>query len=153
MGNVILFTNPLIAIGTGTASADREISNRATKVTWTEEFEDHDVTTFGSSNRVRALGLADSNLDVDLMQSYSTADGGENIDDLLTTLRDLSATGKKFMVRFRPVNAARSASNPEYTMLCIQTKRNVVDGEVSTPLTQSISFLSAGDLTRVATSS
>ena len=148
MGDVQIFTNALIAVGTGTASADRNLSGRARNITWAEEFEEHDVTTFGSTNRVRALGLGESNLDIELMQSYNTVDAEENIDGLLNTLRDLSATGKKFLVRFRPVNANRSGSNPEYSMLAILSKRNIVDGEVATPLMNPITLLSAGDITR-----
>src|SRR3990167_11234847 len=148
MGDTVIFSNALIAVGTGTASADRVLSGRARNITWTEEFEDHDVTVFGSTNRVRAVGLGESDLDIELMQSYASADSEENIDSLLNTLRDLSATGKKFLVRFRPVNAARNATNPEYSMLAIMTKRNIVDGEVAAPLMNPITLLSAGDITR-----
>lgn len=148
MGDVVIFTNALIAVGTGTASADRNLSGRARSLSWSEEFEDHDVTTFGSTNRVHALGLADANLDIELMQSYASADGEENIDKLVDTLRDISATGKKFLVRWRAVNASRGATNPEYSMLAIMAKRTIVDGEVATPLMNTISLMSAGDITR-----
>jgi hypothetical protein len=148
MGDVVIFTNALIAVGTGTASADRVISGRCRSLSWNEEFEDHDVTTFGSTNRVHALGLGDASIDIELMQSYSSADGEENIDVLVGTLRDLSASGRKFLFRFRPVNSSRGATNPEYSMLAIQANRTIVDGEVATPLVNTLSFMSAGDITR-----
>lgn len=152
MGNAIIFTNPMIMVGTGSASADRDISDRTRKITWTEEFEDHDVTCFGSSTRAHALGMADCKLDLEVMQSYGTADGGENIDNLLSTLRDISATGKKFLVKFRPSNACATGTNPQYTMLAIMSKRNIVDGEVGAALTNPISLMSAGDMTRATSS-
>lgn len=148
MGDVVIFTNALIAIGTGTASADRNISARCRSLSWNEEFEDHDVTTFGSSNRVHALGLGEASMDIELMQSYSSADNEENVDYLVSTLRDISASGRKFLVRFRPVNSSRGATNPEYSMLAIMAKRTIADGEVATPLMNTISIMSAGDVTR-----
>ena len=148
MGDVIIWTNPLIAIGTGTASADRNISDRTRSVKWGEEFDDHDVTCFGSTVRVHALGLGDASLDIELMQSYNSGDGGENVDALINTLRDISATGRKFLVKFRPVNSSRGATNPEYSMLAIMAKRTIVDGEVASPLQNNSTLMSAGDITR-----
>lgn len=149
----IILTNALVAVGTGSASADRDISNRLLSVSWSEKFDEHDVTTMGSTNRVRALGLGESSIDLEVMQSYSTADVGENVDSILQTLRDLSATGKKFLVRFRPVAGARNGSNPEYSMLCVMSGRNVVDGKIGDPQKNKLTFLSAGDVLRVTTSS
>lgn len=153
MPQVIVLTNALLAIGTGSASADRDISNRVKKITWNEEFEEHDVTTMGSTTRQRAIGLGESSIDFDTMMSYTTTDGGENIDQLAQDLIDLSATGKRFLVRLRKTNANRSATNPEYSMLCVMAKRTIFDGEVGDVLMNSLSFLSADTMTRVAASS
>lgn len=153
MGNAIILTNAMIAIGTGTASADRDISNRTTKVSWTEEFDEHDVTVMGSTTRVRAIGLGEASIDVEVLQSYTTTDGGENIDTIIDTLRDVSATGGKFLVRVRKANSGRSATNPEYSMPCVMSKRTIFDGEVGDVLMNPITFLSAGDIARVTTSS
>jgi hypothetical protein len=153
MGNAIILTNALIAIGTGTASADRDISNRTRTIAWNEEFDEHDVTVMGSTTRVRAIGLGESNIDVEVLQSYTTTDGGENIDQLMETLRDVSATGGKFLVRVRKTNAGRTTTNPEYSMLAVMSKRTIFDGEVGDVLMNPITFLSAGDIARVTTSS
>ena len=147
-GDATVFTNPLIAIGTGTASADRNLSNRARSLSWTEEFEDHDITTFGDTRRAHAVGLGDSTLDLEFLQSYATADGGENVDLLFNTILDLSASGKAVLFRFRPINAARNATNPEYSMLVRMTGRTIADGEIGAVLTNPISLLAAGDITR-----
>ncbi len=153
MGNAIILTNALIAVGTGTASADRDISNRTRTISWAEEFDEHDVTTMGSTTRVRAIGLGEASIDVEVMQSYTTTDDGENIDSLVDTLRDLSATGQKFLVRVRKTNAGRSTTNPEYSMLAVMSKRSIFDGEIGDVLMNPITFLSAGDVSRVVTSS
>jgi len=153
MGQAIVLTNALIAVGTGTASADRDLSNRVKSIKWNEEFEEHDVTTFGATVRARAIGLGASSIDVELLQSYTTSDGGENVDDLVNTWRDLSASGKQFLIRVRKANAAKSATNPEYSMPVVMAKRNIFDGEVGDVLMNSLSFLSAGDVIRSTTSS
>lgn len=148
MPNVTIVTNSLFAVGTGTSSADRDLSNRLTKLTWTEQFDDHDVTTMGSTVRVRAIGLGEAEVTAEVMQSYSTADAGENIDNIVNELRTLSQSGSKFLLRMRPVNAARGASNPEYSMLAVMAERTIFDGQVGDPLKNPLTFLSAGDITR-----
>jgi hypothetical protein len=153
MPNAKILTNALIAVGTGTASADRDISNRCKKITWSEEFDEHDVTVMGSTTRINAIGLGKANIEVELMQSYTTSDGGENIDSLTDTFRDLSATGGKFLVRVRQNNSARLPTNPEYSMLCVMSKRTIFDGQIGDVLINPLTFLSAGDVTRVVTSS
>lgn len=153
MGNAIILTNALIAVGTGSASADRDLSNRCKKIKWGEEFDEHDVTVMGSTTRINAIGLSKASIDAELMQSYTTTDGGENIDALVDTLRDLSATGGKFLVRIRKANAGRSTTNPEYSMLAVMSKRTIFDGNVGDVLMNPLTFLSAGDISRVVTSS
>lgn len=153
MPQAIILTNAGIWIGTGSASADRDLSNRCRSIKWTDEADEHDVTVMGSTTRVRAIGLSESNIDIEVMQSYTTTDGGENIDNILATLEDLSATGKPFLVRMRRTNGARSATNPEYSMLAVMSKRTIFDGEVGDVLMSPISLLSASDVTRLAASS
>ena len=153
MPQSIILTNALVAIGTGSASADRDLSNRVMSVKWDEKFEEHDVTTMGSTVRQRAIGLGESSIECEVMQSYTTTDGGENIDDLVNTLRDRSATGGRFLVRVRKTNAGRSTTNPEYSMLCVMSERTILDGKVGEVLNNKLTFLSADDLSRVVTSS
>lgn len=148
MPNVTILTNALFAIGTGTASADRDLSNRLKKLTWDESFDDHDVTTMGSTVRVRAIGLGEAEISAEVMQSYSTADAGENIDNIVNELRTLSQSGSKFLVRMRPVATSRGAANPEYTMLAVMGERTIFDGNVGDPLMNTLTFLSAGDISR-----
>lgn len=153
MPDATIQTNALVAVGTGTASADRDISNRLRSVSFTRENEEHDATVMGSTTRIRAIGIGEASMEGELLQSYTTGDGGENIDSLLSILNDLSATGKKFLVRFRPVNAAKNATNPEWTMLAVSAQQTVADGEVGSLQMNPFTFLSAGDLTRATASS
>lgn len=148
MPDVIISTNAFLAIGTGTASADRNVSNRMRSLSWTEKFDDHDVTTMGSTVRVRAIGLGEAEIKAEFMQSYATGDLGENIDALISNLRTVSQSGGSFLVRARPYNSNRSATNPEYTMQCVMAERTLIDANVGDPLMNPITFLSAGDITR-----
>lgn len=148
MGDAIILTNAFLAVGTGTASADRDLSGRLRKMTWTEKFDDHDVTTMGSTTRVRAIGLGAAEVSAELMQSHSTADGLENIDRLVNDLRTVSQSGGKFLIRVKPYSANRSGTNPEYTMMAVMAERTVFDGQVGDPLMNPLKFLSAGDISR-----
>lgn len=148
MGDVIVMTNGFFAVGTGTASADRDLSDRMKNITFTQSFDDHDVTTMGSTTRVRTIGLGEAEIQAEFMQSYATNDAGENIDKLVDTLVGVSQSGGKFLVRAKPYKANRTGTNPEYTMLCVLAERTVLDAEVGDPLLNPITFLSAGDLTR-----
>jgi hypothetical protein len=148
MPNTIILTNAFFAVGTGTASADRNISNRLKKLTWNESFDDHDVTVMGSTTRVRAIGLGEADISAEVMQAYDTGDAGENIDQLVENLRTVSQAGLKFLVRMRPYSANRTATNPEYSMLAVMGERTIFDGQVGDPLGNTLTFLSAGDITR-----
>lgn len=153
MGDAIILTNAFFAVGTGTASADRNLSPRLKKLTWNEKFDDHDVTCMGSTTRVRAIGLGEADVTAELMQSYSTADAAENIDALVNNLRTVSQGGGKFLIRMRPYDANRSGTNPEYSMLAVMAERTIFDGQVGDPLMNPLTFLSAGDITRATASS
>lgn len=148
MGDAIILTNAFFAVGTGSASADRELSGRLKKLTWTEKFDDHDVTCMGSTTRVRAIGLGEAEASVELMQSYTTGDAEENIDQLVNNLRTVSQSGGKFLIRMRPYDANRTATNPEYSMLAVMAERTIFDGQVGDPLMNPLTFLSAGDVSR-----
>jgi hypothetical protein len=141
-------------IGTGTASADRNLSNRLLSVTWTEKFDDHDVTVMGSTTRVRAIGLGESNIKAEFMHAYSTADAAENLDAIVDTLRTVSQNGGRFLVRVRSqASVIRGATNPEYQMACVMAERTIVDGSVGDVLKNPITFLSADSVRRFACSS
>lgn len=153
MPDAIILLNQGFWVGTGTASADRDMSNRLLSCSWTEKFDDHDVTVMGSTTRVRAIGLGESDIKAEFMHSYSTADAAENVDSVIDTLRTVSQAGGRFLVRVRPYNAARSATNPEYQMACVMAERTVFDGSVGDVLKNPITFLSADSVRRLACSS
>lgn len=153
MGDAIILLNAGFWVGTGTASADRNLSSRLLSCSWTEKFDDHDVTTMGSTTRVRAIGLGESDVKAEFMHSYGTADGGESIDRVINTLRDVSQAGGRFLVRVRPYDSARGATNPEYSMACVMAERTILDGAVGDPLKNPITFLSADSVTRTTVTS
>lgn len=153
MGDAIILLNQGLWVGTGTASADRNLSSRLLSCQWTEKFDDHDVTTMGSTTRIRAIGLGESDIKAEFMHSYSTADAGENLDKLIDTLRSVSQAGGRFLVRMRPYDANRGATNPEYSMACVMAERTIFDGAVGDPLKNPITFLSADSVTRATVTS
>lgn len=150
MPDAVILLNAYLAVGTGTASADRNLSNRLRKLTWKQTFDDHDVTVMGSTTRVRAIGLGEAEINAEMMHAYTSGDQAENLDSLLENLVSLSQSGGKFLVRMRPVAGNRSATNPEYSMLAVLAERTIFDGEVGDPLQNPITFLSAGDVLRAS---
>ena len=149
----IILLNQGFWVGTGTASADRNLSNRLLSCSWTEKFDDHDVTVMGSTTRIRAIGLGESDIKAEFMQAYSTSDVGENLDNVINTLRYVSQAGGRFLVRVRPYQTGRGATNPEYSMACVMAERTILDGSVGDVLKNPITFLSADSVLRVACSS
>jgi hypothetical protein len=77
------------------------------------------------------------------------ASTGTNIDAILYPL----VGGAAVTVAFRPVNAARSSDNPEYSGPAVFLAYDPMSGAVGDLLTTTIPFMGAGSLTRVTTSS
>ena len=148
-----IFTNAKLVVSTSTSAGTRDISNRLMEVELSEEFEEHDDTTMGLTSRSRAIGLGTWSINCTVLQAFATADGGENIDQLVNTWRDISSTGNKFLVELRKANADRDNTNPEYSGLVVMRTRQPLRGAVGDLLTQDIEFLSAGDLTRTTATS
>lgn len=153
MPDAIIMLNQQLWVGTGTASADRNLSNRLLSCQWTEKFDDHDVTVMGSTTRIRAIGLGESDIKAEFMHNYSTSDAGENLDQLFENLKSVSQAGGKFLVRIRPFSGNRGATNPEYSMACVMAERTIFDGAVGDPLKNPITFLSADSVVRATVTS
>jgi hypothetical protein len=70
---------------------------------------DIDVSSFGDTAIERILGLADVTVTVSFWNDYQAA-------ALDSQLQALHVGSTSFPVEFRPVNAARSTSNPAYVL-------------------------------------
>ena len=150
-----IFTNASVIISTSTAVGSNDLSNRVMKLVLTREGDEHDDTVMGLTAHSRIIGLEKWSFKTDMIQSFSTSDGGLNTNQLLNTLYSLrTSLNQKFMVTVRKdATAIRSTSNPEWSGLCVLKGYDPINGGVGDLLKSSVEFLGSGNLSQVTTSS
>jgi len=130
------------------------MSNRVMQVTLERDADEHDDTVMGLTAHSRVIGLESWQFSMGMLQSFSTGDGGENTDAILSTLYDLSKSGGKFLVTVRKdATENLGPSNPTFSGLCVLKNYNPLDGEVGDLLKTDVTFLGSGNLSRSVTSS
>ena len=149
-----VFTDAFVLVSTSTAIGTRDLSNRTMKVQLTRSKDDHDDTTMGSTAHTYIMGLEKWSFKTDMIQSFSTADGGENTDALFDTLMNLPAGAQKFLVSVRKTNnAVKGVANPTYSGLCVFKGFDPLSGGVGDLLKSSVEFTGSSNLSRSVTSS
>jgi hypothetical protein len=129
---VTVLTNALVLVN------GVDLSNHVTKVTTNDERDSVDVTAMGATNKQVAKGLGDASIQIDFLQDFA---GGS----VHATLSPLIGSITPVAVEVRPVNAARSATNPA-TLLASAFMMNYsgLDGSVGDASSISAEFVNAG---------
>ena len=150
------FTSPLILISPqillSTGSSDPvttngiDLTGYATRLQLTRTFDQHDVTVFGQTDHATALGLGKWQAQLEVMMEYTS--GG--LDSRLWPM--LGSTGSWFL-HVRPSYAARSSSNPDYMGQVRLAEYSPITGSIGDPVKNTVTFVGAGSLARVASSS
>jgi hypothetical protein len=149
-----VFTNARIVVSTSTAAGTRDISNRTMKIELSRQKDDHDDTVMGSTAHTYIMGLEKWSFKTDMIQSFSTSDGGENTNSLFDTLFNLPAASQKFLVTVRKDNTLiRGVNNPEWSGLCVLKGFSPITGGVGDLLKSSVEFTGSSNLSMVTTSS
>ncbi len=150
-----IFTNARVLVSTSTATGTRDLSNRTMKVGLTRDGDEHDDTVMGMTAHSRVIGLEKWSFKMDVIQSFSTTDQGENTNSIFRELYNLrSSAQQKFLVNIRKTNGtARSASNPEWEGLCVLKNYDPLNGAVGDLLKTSIELLGSGNLSEYTSSS
>jgi hypothetical protein len=125
---ITVFLNPLILINAV------DLSNHANKVTISGSFASVDATAFGAAMTTVVKGLGDAKITVDFLQD----EGAASVDQTLWPLFQSAST---FPVEIRPVNAARSTTNPAYLMTALLMTYDPIDASVGAMSTTSVEFL------------
>jgi hypothetical protein len=119
-----------------------DLSDRANSVTLNYEIEAVEDTTFGATGRTFIGGLQNITCDIEFMQDYAATETEATVFPLV---------GTQTTVIIRPINIARSTTNPEYTLsntyLAAHTPVSATVGELAVT---SLSF-QGGSLVKVAT--
>jgi len=113
-----------------------DISNHVQSVDLPDQRAEVDVTSMGDTNMEIVLGLGDSTWTITVFNDYAAG----NIDSQMWALH---ITNTPFVVEVRPVNAARSTSNPAYTMTALLPQYSPISGSVAAAVTTPLVFRNA----------
>lgn len=127
------FTNAFVSINAV------DLSTFCRSVTLNVEAEDLEDTAMGDTFRSRIGGLKDWSVDLEFNQDFAASAVDVSIFSLLGTV---------VAVIVKPVNAAASATNPQYSGNVLVSEYNPLDGSVGDLATTSVSWPGAGALTR-----
>jgi hypothetical protein len=114
-----------------------DISNHVSEVSIETARDEVDVTSMGDTNKEILLGLGDATITVTVFNDFAAA----NID---SQMFPLSQTNTPFQVEVRPVNGARSATNPAYVLAgALLSTYTPIAGGVGAALTTPLTFRNA----------
>lgn len=113
-----------------------DISNHVQSVDIELGRDEIDVTSMGDTAKEIVLGLADATITITVFNDYAVG----NIDSQMFAL---SQTNTPFTVEVRPVNGARSTSNPGYTMTALLPSYHPINGSVADAVTTDLVFRNA----------
>ncbi len=147
MADPVILLNANVFISTSTEHAlyvGRNFSNRMTAVNITRSVDIHDVTHMGLTDKKRATGLREWNAECEVLQAFTTADGGENVSVLTNTLADLAQAGGSFHFAVLACSTLPDATNPRMGGVAIIGEYQPIAGSLGDPLKMTIPFISAG---------
>ncbi len=149
-----IYTDAFVLISTSTALGTRDMSTRTMKIDLPRDADEHDDTVMGLTAHSRVIGLEKWSFKMTMLQSFSTSDGGENTNSILSTLYTLSKAGSKVLMSVRCFNARpKGVSNPTFSGLVVLKNYSPIQGGVGDLLKTDVEFLGSGNLSESVTSS
>ena len=113
-----------------------DVSNHVQSVTLESTRDEVDVTSMGDTSKEIVLGLGDVTFTITVFNDYAVG----NIDSQMFSLH---TTNTPFPVEVRPVNGARSTSNPGYTITALLPQYHPIQGSVADAVTTDLVFRNA----------
>ncbi len=141
----MIFSNAYLRLTT----TSQDLSALCKRVSLRTEFEEQDDTRMGMTSRSRVPGLNSWSVEAEFVQEFQSTEPIP-LDKLFGPMVGNSAAVELAM---RPVNAGRSSDNPEYRGNVRLFQYNPIDGAVGDVADVTVRFLSAGNLTRSASTS
>jgi hypothetical protein len=114
-----------------------DLSNNFSQFEINKQTDVVDVTGFGAKSKEKALGIPDDSMTGTAFQDFDA--GSVN-----ATLAPLVGSDEPFDVVVRPTSAAKSPTNPEYTMEAILPNFKPLSGAVGAASTVDLTFENAG---------
>ena len=100
-----------------------DLSDHTSSVTVTDERDSVDITAMGATNTTITKGLGTGSISIDFFQDFAAG-------KVHATLQPLIGSNTAVPVEIRPVNGARSATNPAVLMQGLLMSYSALDGSV-----------------------
>jgi len=100
-----------------------DLSDHVDQVTVEDMRDSVDITAMGASNKAYTKGLGDAKITVEFFQDFAAG-------KTYATLQPLIGNTSTVQVEVRPVNAARSSTNPGMVLQAYLMTFNSLDGKV-----------------------
>src|SRR5215831_395793 len=113
-----------------------DLSAHVDKVTLEDTRDQVDITAMGATNKTYTKGLGDGKATIEFLQDFAAA-------QVHATLQPLISSSTPVTVEVRPVNGARSATNPAFLMSALLFNYNMLDGAVGDASKMSAEFVNA----------
>lgn len=113
-----------------------DLTDHISQVAIETEFEDVDVTAFGSTYREHLQGLGDATITLSFFQDFALS----KVD---ATLWPLSQSGSSFPVTVKPSSASVSSVNPRYDMTGALFNYSPIAGSVGEASTTDVTIRNA----------
>ena len=113
-----------------------DLSDHVSKVTCEDTRDQVDITAMGATNKAYTKGLGDGKVTIDFFQDFVAG-------KVHATLSPLISSSTPVNVEVRPVNGARSATNPAFLMSSLLFNYNMLDGSVGAASSMSAEFVNA----------
>jgi hypothetical protein len=123
----VIIKNPVVTIN------GVDLSDHCSQATIATTFNDVDLTSFGDLYTEHGQGMGDATITLTFFQDFAAG----SVD---ATLWPLSQSGTPFAVTVKPINAAVSATNPEYDMTGVLLAYNPFDGTVGAASTTQVTI-------------
>lgn len=113
-----------------------DLSDHVDKVTTVDSRDKVEVTAMGATSKVYAKGLGDGGCTIEFLQDFAAG-------KVHATLSPLIGSTTPFNVEVRPVNGARSATNPAFLMSALLFDYPFIDNSVGDASKVSVEFANA----------
>lgn len=113
-----------------------DLSDHVQKVVLEDLRAQVDITAMGATNLTYTKGLGDGKATVTFFQDFASS-------KVHATLQPLIGSSTGFSVEVRPVNGARSATNPAFLMTSLLFNYAMLNGQVGAASTMDAEFVNA----------
>lgn len=114
-----------------------DLSDHVDKVTVEDTRDQVEITAMGATNKAYAKGLGDAKISIEFFEDFAAG-------KTYATLQPLIGSTSTVQVEVRPVNAARSATNPAFVMQSLLMSFNALDGQVGEASKITAEFINGG---------